>query len=94
MSNGGGGWLGGYANVGKCTRLGWYNGFRLLIAVNREGAITGYGFGAGSAKEQPMTETFLAVRAHPQPVFESMGQPARHEYLADKGFAGPKLHEH
>ena len=41
------GWLAGMANIGWCTRIGWFNGFRLLIAVNPEGMITGFGFGEG-----------------------------------------------
>ncbi len=32
------GWLAGMANIGWCTRIGWFNGLRLLIAVNPEGA--------------------------------------------------------
>lgn len=91
---GGYGWLGGFANIGWCTRLRWYDGFRLLISVNAKGTITGFGFGTGSAKEQPLTDAFMALRAHPDPRFLSVGQPAQHEYLADKGFAGYKTHQH
>lgn len=88
----GNGWLAGEANVGWCTRLGWYNGFRLLIAVTPQGVITGFGFGEGSAKEQPMTETMLALRTQAQPAIASVGQRALGYYIADQGFAGDKTH--
>jgi hypothetical protein len=86
-------WLAGLANVGMCTRLGWYHGFRLLIATSPIGVITGFGFGAGSAKEQPLTEVFLGLRFRPDPHFPSVGQRAIGYYLADKGFAGAKTHQ-
>lgn len=50
--------------------------------------ITGFGFGAASAKEQPMIEVFLALRAQPNPRFPSVGRPARGGYMADAGFTG------
>jgi Transposase DDE domain len=87
------GWLVGMANIGKCTRLGWYNGFRLLIAVNPEGVITGFGFGEGSAKEQPLAETMLAQRCQAQAAIPSVGRPALGWYFADMGFAGDMTHE-
>lgn len=89
----GSGWLVGLANIGKCTRLGWYQGFRLLIATTPEGVITGFGFGEGSAKEQPLTEVFLGLRSQPDPRFPTVGLPALAYYLADKGFAGTKTHQ-
>ncbi len=81
-------WLAGVANVGWCTRVGWFYGFRLLLAVTPQGVITGFGFGAGSAKEQPMTDNFLQLRQHAQPRLPSVGQAALGWYLADAGFAG------
>lgn len=84
------GWLTGISHVGWCTRLGWYQGFRLLLATTRTGLITGFGFGAGNAKEQPLAEIFLALRHQPHPRFASVGRPARSGYLADSGFAGRK----
>ncbi len=86
------GWLAGQASVGWCTRLGWYNGFRLLLATNPQGVITGFGYGEGSAKEQPLTETLLALRAQSQPAIPSVGRPALGVYIADKGFAGETTH--
>lgn len=86
------GWLAGMANIGKCTRLGWYNGFRLLIASNPEGVITGFGFGEGSAKEQPLAETLLALRCQAEPVIPSAGLPALGPYVVDTGFEGEDNH--
>jgi hypothetical protein len=68
----GNGWLDGEANIGKCTRMVWFNGFRLLIATTPNGAITGFAFGSASVKEQPMTEVFLGLRAYPNPQFSSV----------------------
>ena len=85
-------WLAGAANVGYCTRVGWFYGFTLLLSVTPQGVITGFGFAEGSAKEQPMTETFLALRQQHQPAIPSVGQPALGHYIADQGFAGDKTH--
>lgn len=86
------GWLLGIANVGWCTRMGWFFGFRLLAAVNQEGVITGYGFSEGSAKEQPMSDQFIALRQHPDLHLPTVGKPAKACYLADKGFASRWMH--
>jgi len=86
------GWLAGQANIGWCTRLGWYNGFRLLLATTPQGVITGFGCGEGKAKEQPLTETLLALRAQPHPAIPSVGRPALGVYIADMGFAGDTTH--
>ncbi len=88
----GAGWLAGQADIGWSNRLGWYEGFHLLIAVAEEGVITGFGFGAASTHDQRLLETFLAVRAQPAPALSSVGQPAHGVYIADKGFAGEKPH--
>lgn len=82
----GAGWLPGQADIGKCTRLGWFEGFRLLLCVSPEGAITGFGFAPASANDRTLAETLLALRRHPQPQLESVGSPAQGLYLADKGF--------
>jgi hypothetical protein len=87
------GWLAGMANIGWCTRAGWYNGFRLLISVTPEGVITGFGFGEGSAKEQPLADTMLALRCQAEPALPSVGWPALGWYFADMGFAGEPNHE-
>ena len=55
----GNGWLPGLAMYGKCTRLGFYEGFHLLISVTPTGVIAGYGFGSGNTHDAK-----LAERAH------------------------------
>jgi hypothetical protein len=37
------GWLAGQADIGWSNSLGWYEGFRLLVAVDSTGVITGFG---------------------------------------------------
>jgi Transposase DDE domain len=88
----GAGWLPGLADIGWSNRLGWYEGFHLLMAVNPRGVITGFGFGPASAKDQPLAETFFALRQQPHPRCLSVGKPALGPYLCDKGFAGQAAH--
>ena len=84
----GAGWLPGVAAMGWSNRLGWYEGFHLLLAVNPIGVITGFGFGPASTKDQPLAETFFALRRHPHPGLASAGAPACGPYVVDKGFEG------
>jgi hypothetical protein len=84
----GAGWLPGLADIGWSNRLGWYEGFHLLLAVNPVGVITGLGFGPASTKDQPLAATFFALRRHPPPGLASVGAPARGPYVVDKGFEG------
>lgn len=88
------GWLAGLADIGWSNRLGWYEGFHVLMAVNPVGVITGVGFGAASTKDQPLAETFLAARHRPHPGLPSVGAPADGPYLTDKGFEGQAYHQH
>src|SRR5215211_9163909 len=76
----GAGWLPGLADIGWSNRLGWYEGFHLLIAVNPRGIMTGFGFGPASAKDQPLAETFFARRRQPHPRCLSVGKPALDPY--------------
>jgi hypothetical protein len=82
------GWLPGLADIGWSNRLGWYEGFHLLLAVNPIGVITGFGFGPASTKDQPLAETFFALRRHPHLGLPSVGAPASGPYVVDKGFEG------
>lgn len=82
------GWLAGYVDIGWSNRLGWYEGFHLLIAINPQGVITGFAFAPASAKDQPMAETFLLLRDQPNPRLLSVGAPALGPYVTDKGFEG------
>jgi hypothetical protein len=88
----GSGWLAGQAAIGKSSRLGWYEGFAVLIAASPDGVITGYGFGPGNTKDQTLAETFFAARRMPQPALPSVGRPTGEPYVADSGFIGAKRH--
>lgn len=88
----GAGWLPGLADIGWSNRLGWYEGVHLLLAVNPFGVITGFGVGAASTKDQPLAETFFALRRQPHPGRASVGAPARSPYVVDKGFEGQANH--
>jgi hypothetical protein len=88
----GAGWLPGLADIGWSNRLGWYEGFHLLLAVNPVGVITGFGFGPASTKDQPLAETFFALRHQPHPGLPSVGTPALGPSIVDKGFEGGTNH--
>jgi hypothetical protein len=88
----GAGWLPGQADIGWSNRLGWYEGFHVLVSSAPEGTITGYGFGSASRHDQHLLETLLAVRAQPSERLRSVGAKAQGCYIADKGFAGDKPH--
>jgi hypothetical protein len=89
----GAGGLPGQADIGWSHRIGWYEGFHLLLSVTPIGVITGLGFGAASTHEQPLAETLFAVRQMPSPQLLSAGWPAHGCYVADKGFAGETPHQ-
>jgi hypothetical protein len=84
----GAGWLPGLADLGWSNRLGWDEGFHLLMAVNPVGVMTGLGFGPASAKDQPLAATFFALRRYPHPGRPSPGAPARGPYIVDKASKG------
>jgi hypothetical protein len=86
------GWFAGYADIGWSNSLGWYEGFRLLVAVDPTGVITGFGFASASTKDQPLAETFFALRARPDPRLGSAGSAASGPYVVDKGFEGEDNH--
>ena len=86
----GSGWLPGQADIGWSTRLGWYEGFHLLLSVTPIGVITGFGFGPASTHDQPLASTLFAARQNPTPRLPSAGLPAQGPYVADKGFAGQR----
>jgi hypothetical protein len=82
------GWLPGQADIGWSNRLGWFEGVRLLLSVTPRGAITGWGTGPGSSKDQPLADAFFALRARPDPRLPSVGAASGRPYVGDKGFAG------
>jgi DDE family transposase len=88
------GWLAGDVDIGWSNRLGWYAGFHLLLAVSPAGVVTGYGVAPASTKEQPLAETFFAVRHTPDPRCPSIGQPSGEPYVADNGFTGAARRRH
>jgi hypothetical protein len=88
-------WLAGYAAIGYSNRLGFFHGLQLLTAISADGVLTGFGVGAGNSKDQPMAESFLALRDQADGRFPSVGAAAGSQtYVVDKGFSGPKLHQH
>ncbi len=50
--------------------------------------ITGFGFASASTKDQPLAETFFAVRAQPNARLGSVGSASSGPYVVDKGFEG------
>jgi len=86
------GWLAGQADIGWSNSIGWYEGFSLLTAVAPTGVITGFCFGCASSAEQPLAETFFALRARPNPRLISVGSAFSGTYVADKGFEGAENH--
>jgi hypothetical protein len=87
----GAGWP-GVADIGWSNRLGWSEGFHLLLAVTPVGVISGFGSGPASTKDHPWADPFFALRRWPQPGLPSVGAPARGPYVVDKGFAGQANH--
>lgn len=87
------GWLPEHVCIGRCNRLGWYEGFHLLVACNPQGIATGFGFASANAKDQTLAETFLYARASQDPRLKSAGKPAKSVYLADTGFEGYHRHQ-
>lgn len=86
----GDGWLFGRVDIGWSNRLGWYEGFNVLVANTAKGAITGFGFAPASTNDRQTAETLFAARHTPQPRLVSVGQRATQPYLVDKGFGGRK----
>jgi hypothetical protein len=88
------GWLAGQADIGWSNRLGWYEGFHLLVAATPDGLITGFGFAPASTKDQPLAETFFATRKLAHPRLSSGGQSVCGVYVVDTGFEGHAWHQH
>lgn len=88
------GWLAGLADIGYCSRLDWYEGVRLLLAVTPSGAVTGWGIGPASTNDRVLAETFLAARTTPSPDLPCVGVPTSDCYVADMGFSGKRRQRH
>lgn len=87
------GWLAGLADIGWCTRVGWYDGVRVLLSVTPSGAITGWGIGPASTNARTLTDTFVAARAVAHPDLPCVGQPTSDCYVADMGFSGTRCQD-
>ena len=87
------GWLSGQADLGWSNRLGWYEGFVLMLSITPTGAISGFGFGAASTSDLALAETFLAARRPGHAALPTVGQPAPGPYVADRGFVGEAAHQ-
>jgi len=81
------GWLAGQADIGWSNRVGWYEGFHVLLSVTPMGVITGFGFGPASTHDQHLATTLFAAHQHSSPHLPSAGLPAHGSYVADKGEA-------
>ena len=88
----GSGWLAGQADIGWSNRIGWYEGFHLLLCVTPMGVMSGFGFGSASTHDQHLAATLFAVRKTPSPRLPSAGLPAHGSYVADKGKAFEQPH--
>jgi hypothetical protein len=86
------GWLAGEADIGWSNSIGWYEGFSILAAIEPSGVITGFCFSSASTADQPLAETFFALRANPNPRLISVGAAFSGIYVADKGFEGTENH--
>jgi hypothetical protein len=88
------GGLCGQAARGWSNRLGWYEGCQLLLAATPTGVVTGFGLAPGNIRDQPLADTFFALRQQPQPQppLPSVGAAAAGPYVADKGFYGHHQH--
>ena len=84
----GSGWLSDQARIGWSNRLGWFEGFHLLLSVNPQGVITGFCFGSGNAKDQSLAEDFFAIRHRAHPRCLTVGKRSHGFYVTDRGFEG------
>jgi hypothetical protein len=86
------GWLPGLATISWSNRVGWYEGFHVLVAISPTGVLTGFGFASAHVHDTSLAETFLALRCFPNPRLTSVGSATLRPYVADKGFAGRDNH--
>lgn len=81
-------WVEGQAALGHSTRLNWFFGFQLLLAVSPEGVITGFALAPGNTKDQPLADSFLQARQAQESAAQQVGEAYTGSYVTDKGFAG------
>jgi hypothetical protein len=63
--------LEGQAGCGWSNRIGWYEGFHLLVSITRDGLMSD--FGLASTHDQHLLETFLAACAQPMDSLARIG---------------------
>lgn len=85
---GGTGWVPELGEVGSCRRLGWFDGFRLLVCAGERGVVTGWGCGSAITGERALTDTLFEARCVGHPDLPSAGITMGACYLADMGFSG------
>src|SRR5260370_3543450 len=59
------GWLAGQADIGWSNRIGWDEGFHLLLRVTPLGVITRFGFGPPSPHDQHLPAPLFPARQTP-----------------------------
>lgn len=85
----GAGWLTAQVALGKSTRLGWYEGFKLLTCVSPSGVLTGYALAAANRNDRLLADALFRARAQASiDAWASAGHPQTGDYLADMGFGG------
>ena len=80
------------ADIGWSNSMGWYEGFRLLTAVDPYRGDHRLLLRAASTADQQVAETFFALRAYPNPRLISVGRLPRDPTCPDKGFEGAENH--
>lgn len=84
----GGGWVPEATGIGSCSRLGYFEGFRLLLCTGEQGAVTGWGCGTATTGERALADTLFEGRLMPHPGLPSAGMTMGSCSLADMGFSG------
>jgi hypothetical protein len=70
------GWLAGQADIGWSNRVGWSEGFHVLLSVTPQGASTGFGFASAHTHDQHLAATVCTARQTPSPGLPCAGLPA------------------
>ena len=87
----GAGWLAGKADIGWSNRLGWYEGFHLLLAFGQSRGRHHRLQLCPSQRQRPdLGRRLLRHPAYSPSQAAHLGEPARGWYVVDKGFAGQR----
>jgi hypothetical protein len=85
--------MAGRAEIGWSDSPGGYEGFRLLVATDPTGVVTGFGFCRASTADQQVAESFFAIRHRPNPRLLSVGSDFSGSlHGLRKGFEGEENH--